>query len=225
MHDKLFLTKDTHVMTEELDINHPAVNIICNASKMQEQECGDGTNFVITLAGELLDKAAELIESGVHLADIIIGYERAYDKTLEVLKEIPTYKVEDIKNVEEVTKVIRPVIGSKMVHGQETFLAPIVAKACISVLPTQREKFDVENVRVAKILGGSLMDTDVLKGLVVVRTVEGNVTKVEKCKVAVYNCPIETQGAETSDEVIFKSANDLLNYTKGEEDHMEKIIK
>ena len=112
-----------------------------------------------------------------------------------------------------------------MVHGQETFLAPIVAKACISVLPTQREKFDVENVRVAKILGGSLMDTDVLKGLVVVRTVEGNVTKVEKCKVAVYNCPIETQGAETSDEVIFKSANELLNYTKGEEDHMEKIIK
>lgn len=69
------------------------------------------------------------------------------------------------------------------------------------------------------------MDTDVLKGLVVVRTVEGNVTKVEKCKVAVYNCPIETQGAETSDEVIFKSANELLNYTKGEEDHMEKIIK
>ena len=67
---------------------------------MQEQECGDGTNFVITLAGELLDKAAELIESGVHLADIIIGYERAYDNTLEVLKEIPTYKAEDIKNVE-----------------------------------------------------------------------------------------------------------------------------
>jgi chaperonin GroEL (HSP60 family) len=27
------------------------------ASKMQETECGDGTNFVITFAGDLLDQA------------------------------------------------------------------------------------------------------------------------------------------------------------------------
>lgn len=101
-----------------------------------------------------------------------------------------------------------------MVHGQETFLAPIISKACISVLPEQKEKFDVDNVRVAKILGGSLMDTDVIKGLVVVRTVEGNITKVQNCKVAVYNCPLETQGAETSDEVIFKSANDQYGIDK-----------
>ena len=225
MHDKLFLTKDTHVMTEELDINHPAVNIVCNAAKSQDQECGDGTNFVITFAGELLDLAAELINGGVHLADVIIGYEKAYAKTLELLDQVPTYDLPDIKSVEEVTKVIKPVIGSKMVHGQETFLAPLIAQACISVLPDKQEKFLVDNVRVAKILGGSLMDSEVIKGLVVVRNVEGNVTKVENCKVAVYNCPLETQGAETSDEVVFKNANDLLNYTKGEEDHMEKIIK
>lgn len=225
MHDKLFLTKDTHVMTQELDINHPAVNIICNAAKMQDQECGDGTNFVITLAGELLNQAAELITSGVPLSDIIVGYEKASAKALELLDQVPTYTVPDVKNVEEVTKVIKPVIGSKMVHGQENFLAPIIAKACIGVVPEKKEKFIVDNVRVAKILGGSLMDSDVIKGLVVVRNVEGNVTKVENCKVAVYNCPLETQGAESSDEVVFKNANDLLNYTKGEEDHMEKIIK
>ena len=28
MHDKLYLTKDTNVMAEQLEINHPAVNVL-----------------------------------------------------------------------------------------------------------------------------------------------------------------------------------------------------
>ena len=55
MHDKLFLTKDTSVMAKELEVNHPAVNILIEASKSQDQEVGDGTNFVITFGGELLN--------------------------------------------------------------------------------------------------------------------------------------------------------------------------
>ena len=50
---------------------------------------GDGTNFVVTFAGELLAKAEELIMlvvlsplshlQGVHVNDIITGYEKAYE--------------------------------------------------------------------------------------------------------------------------------------------------
>lgn len=38
IHDKLFLTKDTHVMTEELDINHPAVNAMHRRCKNKNAE-------------------------------------------------------------------------------------------------------------------------------------------------------------------------------------------
>jgi T-complex protein 1 subunit theta len=225
MHDKLFLTKDTSVMAKELEVNHPAVNILIEASKSQDQEAGDGTNFVITFGGELLNLAGELINSGVHLSDITLGYEKGFNKALEVIDKAPQYKIDDISKIEEATKIIKPVIGSKMVHGQEGFLAPIVAQACINVLPNDRTKFNVDNVRVSKILGGTLMKTETMKGLVIVRNVEGSVTKCEKCNVAVYNCPLETQGAETSDQIVFKTADELLNYTKSEEENMEKIIK
>jgi len=40
--------------------------MVVMASKMQEQECGDMTNFVITLAGELLGHAESLIKMGLH---------------------------------------------------------------------------------------------------------------------------------------------------------------
>ena len=69
------------------------------------------------------------------------------------------------------------------------------------------------------------MKSEVVKGMLVVRKTEGAVTSAEKCNVAVYNCEFTTKGAETNDQIVFKTADELLNYTKSEEDHMEKIIK
>jgi len=172
-----------------------------------------------------MNYAGKLVSEGLHVADVTEGYEKAFNKAMELLDKAETYKVSDVKNIEEATKFIKPVIGSKLVHGQESFLAPLIAEACINVVPEKKEKFDVDNVRVAKILGGNLMKSEVVKGLLVVRKTEGAVTSCEKCNVAVYNCEFTTKGAETNDQIVFKTADELLNYTKSEEDHMEKIIK
>ena len=225
MHDKLYLTKDTNVMAEQLEINHPAVNVLVDALKAQSSEQGDGTNFVVTFGGELMKYAAKLITEGLKVADVSEGYEKAYNKAMELLDKAEKHKVKDVNNLEEVTKFIKPVIGSKLVHGQEDFLAPLVAQACINVVPKEKEKFDVDNVRVAKILGGNLMKSEVLKGMLVVRKTEGSVISCENCNVAVYNCEFTTKGAETNDQVVFKTADELLNYTKSEEEHMESVIK
>ena len=225
MHDKLFLTKDTNVMANELEINHPAVNVLVDALKAQSQEQGDGTNFVVTFGGELMKYASKLVTEGLEIAAISEGFEKAYNKTMELLDKAETYKVSDVTNLEDATKFIKPVIGSKLVHGQEEFLAPLVAQACINVVPKEKEKFDVDNVRVAKILGGNLMKSEVIKGMLVVRKTEGSVISCEKCNVGVYNCEFTTKGAETNDQVVFKTADELLNYTKSEEEHMEKVIK
>ena len=225
MHDKLFLTKDTNVMANELEINHPAVNVLVDALKAQSSEQGDGTNFVVTFGGELMKYAEKLVTEGLEVADVSEGYEKAFNKTMELLDKAETNKVNDLNSLEEVTKFIKPVIGSKLVHGQEEFLAPLVAQACINVVPKEKEKFDVDNVRVAKILGGNLMKSEVIKGMLVVRKTEGAVLSCEKCNVGVYNCEFTTKGAETNDQVVFKTADELLNYTKSEEEHMEKIIK
>lgn len=56
------------------------------ASKMQENECGDGTSFVIALGGELLTQAEILIKMGLHPSQILIGYEKATEKVQELLQ-------------------------------------------------------------------------------------------------------------------------------------------
>jgi len=47
--DKLILTKDSGVMMRELDVNHPAARLIVHAIRMQQEEQGDNTNFVVNI--------------------------------------------------------------------------------------------------------------------------------------------------------------------------------
>jgi len=55
------------------------------------------------------------------------------------------------------------------------FFSGLVAEACVKALPVDSKYFDIENVRVSKILGGSNYDSHVIQGLVVVRGAEGSI--------------------------------------------------
>lgn len=59
--EKLFVTNDAATIINELEVEHPAAKLLVLASKMQEAEAGDGTNFVIIFAGALLEAAEELL--------------------------------------------------------------------------------------------------------------------------------------------------------------------
>jgi len=72
------------------------------ASKMQERECGDCTSFVVALGGELLTQAEILIKMGLHPSQIIIGYEKATEKVQELLQAQEAFKIENIKDLDEV---------------------------------------------------------------------------------------------------------------------------
>ena len=70
-HDKIFVTSDTATIVKELEIEHPAAKLLVLASERQEQEVGDGTNFVISLGGELLMGAQQLLDIGLHASEIL----------------------------------------------------------------------------------------------------------------------------------------------------------
>lgn len=52
--EKMFVTSDAATIINELDVEHPAAKLMILASEMQNAEVGDGTNFVVILAGALL---------------------------------------------------------------------------------------------------------------------------------------------------------------------------
>ena len=82
----------------------------------------------------------------------------------------------------------------------------------------------MDNIRVCKILGGSFYKSQVVQGMVFKRAVEGDVTKVEKAKIAVYTCPVDSVQTETKGTVLIQSSKELLDFSKGEESLLEKEI-
>lgn len=221
--EKQFITSDAGTIIRELDVEHPAARLMVLASQMQDSEVGDGTNFVIVLSGALLEAAEELLRLGVTTSEIAEGYEKALDKCLEVLPELICHEIKDCKDIEAVVHAIKPAIMSKQ-YGHEEFIASLVAKACVAILP-EKTTFNVDNVRICKILGAGLLQSEVLSGMVFKREVEGDITSVNKAKVAVYSCPIDITQTETKGTVLIKSANELLDFSKGEESLLEKQIK
>lgn len=223
---KHFVTSDTNTIITEMEIMHPAAKLIVMAAKAQEQECGDCTNLCVSLGGELLIRAEELLKEGIHASDVLKGYELAAKKLLEFLTPLTVWNCTDLRDEAQVRRCVQTAIGAKAI-GMDTHLAKLVAQACVKVMPPvgSSSKFNVDSVRVTKIHGGAVNQSFVVDGMAVTGRASGTTTSKEKAKVAVYAQGIEMAGTETKGTVLLENAEQLMNYTKGEEARMEEFIK
>ncbi|EEH03736.1 T-complex protein 1 subunit theta [Histoplasma capsulatum G186AR] len=221
---KLILTSDAATILRELEVVHPAAKLVVMASQQQEAEMGDATNLVIVLTGELLKKAEELLRMGLKTSDIVLGYEKAQGIALECLDDLEVDRLKELRSTTELSKAVRTVIASKQ-SGSEDILAPLVAEAVLAVLPKNPANFNVDNVRVVKIMGGSLEQSRVVKGMVFGREPDGAIKKAKKAKVGVFSCPIDISQTETKGTVLLHNAKEMLEFTKGEEARLEATIK
>ncbi|THD25062.1 T-complex protein subunit theta [Fasciola hepatica] len=208
---KQFITNDAATILKELEVAHPAAKILVMASQQQEQEAGDGTNIVFQLAGSLLEQARDLLRMMVGL------WHHAY------VSELVVESISDLRNHESVKKVIRTSIMSKQVELAD-FLSDLITKACISILP-QKSHFNVDNVRVLKVLGAGVNSSRIVRGMVFRRESEGEVKEAKDCKIAIFSCPIDTLQTETKGTVLLTTADELTQFSKGEESLMEKHMK
>jgi T-complex protein 1 subunit theta len=78
---------------------------------------------------------------------------------------------------------------------------------------------------VCKIIGSGLFSSQLVQGMVFRRQVESNIIKKESCKVAIYTCPVDALQTETKGTVLIKTAEELTNFSRGEETQLENQIK
>ncbi|XP_069492466.1 T-complex protein 1 subunit theta isoform X1 [Ambystoma mexicanum] len=221
--EKLFVTNDAATILRELEVQHPAAKMIVMASHMQEQEVGDGTNFVLVFAGALLELAEDLLRMGLSVSEVIEGYEKASKKALEILPDLTCCSAKNLRDLEEVSSLLNTSVMSKQ-YGNEVFLSKLIAEACVSIL-SESGHFNVDNIRVCKILGSGLCSSTVLHGMVFKKETEGDITSVKDGKIAVYSCAFDGMITETKGTVLIKSADELMNFSKGEENLMELQVK
>lgn len=222
--EKVYVTSDCATIVEQLRVEHPAANVIVQAASMQEKEIGDGSNFVVIFSGELLKKAEDMIGQGLHPSDIVSGYDKAIKKCLQYLETLKVDLEFDLNSVEQLARACRTSVASKA-FGMEDFISNKVAEACMIAMPENPLEFLVDNVRTVKILGSAVQNTTVVNGMVLQFKSKTNIKKVENCNVLVMTTNVGLREMDVSQNVLFENADDLLNFSRTEEDVVEASVQ
>jgi chaperonin GroEL (HSP60 family) len=119
---------------------------------------------VISFAGELLKLAEDLLRSGLHTAEIVTGYQRALEKTFEILPELVVKTVQNIRDPKELKEAVKSVLATKQ-YGYEDLLTDLVCDACLTTMsPTAKNpKLNMDSVRISKLRGGTIPLSSVVK--------------------------------------------------------------
>ena len=81
--------------------------------------------------------------------------------------------ITDATNLDQIRKPITSAITSK-VYGWESIITPLVAQACIHILPKNNpHDFVVDNIRICKILGAGVSDSCLIRGFALPKDAEG----------------------------------------------------
>lgn len=76
-------TNDGSTILHEMDIDNPTAQMVVGIAESQNEAVGDGATTAVTLAGELLTEAEELLELGLHPNMISAGYHLAARRARE----------------------------------------------------------------------------------------------------------------------------------------------
>ncbi|MEM1855199.1 MAG: TCP-1/cpn60 chaperonin family protein, partial [Desulfurococcaceae archaeon] len=190
------VTNDGAAIVKEMEVQHPAAKLLVEVAKAQDAEVGDGTTSAVVLAGTLLAKSEELLDQNIHPTLIIEGYTRAMQKALEVLSEIAEQvNPEDRSTLRKIvdTAIASKYIGSGVVKDK---LANIAIDAVLAIAekdPSGKYNVRLDDVKIEKKKGGSVLDTQLIYGIVLDKEVvhPGMPRRVEKARIALLDAPLE----------------------------------
>ncbi|MEM4366928.1 MAG: thermosome subunit beta [Candidatus Anstonellales archaeon] len=227
----IVITNDGATILEEMNVDHPAAKLMVEIAKTQDKEVGDGTTTSVVIAGNLLKRAGDLLEQGIHPTTIIKGYELASAKAEEFLKEISTGA--DGKDV--LSKIALVAMGSKGIGSpaEKEVLAGYVVESVLQVVENKdgKKSIDSELIKIEKKAGGEIMDTKLVKGVVIDKEVvhPGMPKLVKDAKIALIDSALEIEKTETDAKIEITGPEQLESFLKQEEkmlrDMVEKIKK
>jgi len=220
------ITNDGATILKEIDVQHPAAKMMVEISKATDNEVGDGTTSVVILAGALIERAEELINKNVHPTVIVDGYRKTAFRSIEILNSI-AMKVDD-QNKDQLVKVAKTSMQTKLVSKDSLDLANMVVTACKQVSETRNEttKVDLDDIKVEKKAGGSIKDTKLIKGIVLDKeVVHGGMPKrIENAKIALINSALEIEKTEFDAKLNISSPEQMKRFLDEENVMLKSMV-
>jgi len=221
------ITNDGVTILEEMEIEHPAAKMMVEVAKTQEEEVGDGTTTAAVLAGELLKKAEVLLDQNVHSTVITKGFRLAKEKALELMNSIS----KEIKPSDNATlkKIAITAMTGKSAERASEHLADIAVQAVKMVMDEENGKIEVDtdNIQIEKKHGGSIEDTELIKGIIIDKEVvhPGMPKHLKDAKIALVDSALEIKETETDAEIRITSPEQMQAFIEQEEKMLKDMVE
>ena len=215
------VTNDGVTILDEMDIEHPAANMVVEVAQTQEDEVGDGTTTAVVIAGELLSKAEDLLDQDIHATILAQGYRQAAEEAKNALEEIAIDV--DTDDTETLEGVARTAMTGKGAESAKDQLGALVVEAIRSVAD---EEIDTDNVQVETVVGGSIDESELIEGVVVGKDrVHDNMPPIkEDADIALLDTAIEVPETELDTEVNVTDPNQLQEFLDQEEEQLREMV-
>jgi len=223
------VTNDGATVLDEIDVQNPAAKMMVEVAKTQDDEVGDGTTTAVVIAGELLKRAEALLDDDVHPTVIVSGYKKAAERAMQVLRDISIPVEPDDRAT--LKKVAMTAMHSKGLGAAREHFADISIEAMKLVAEKRGTEWtaDIDNIQLTKKEGKSLMDTELVRGIIVDKEVvhPGMPKTVKNAKIALLDCALEIEKTEISAEIRINDPTQMKAFldeeTKMMKDMVEKI--
>lgn len=221
------ITSDGRTILDEMDVEHPAAKIMVEVAKTQDEEVGDGTTTSVIIAGELLEKAEDLINKNIHPAVIINGYNKSAEKALSILEHIAISV--NPKDPVFLKKVAMTSMASKVVAENKDHLAEIAVKAILSVTEKIGDEYrvDLDNITVEKKPGGSLIETRLIQGLIIDKEVahSGMPKRIRDARIALIEKALEVKKTEFDAKINIDQPDQMEAFLREEERMLREMVE
>jgi thermosome len=216
------VTNDGVTILDEMDIEHPAANMIVEVAQTQEDEVGDGTTTAVVIAGELLSKAEDLLDQDIHATILAQGYRQAAEQAKELLEENAIDV--DADDNETLEHVAATAMTGKGAESAKDTLAELVVRAVQSV--ADEEGVDTDNVKVETVVGGSIDESELVEGVIIDKSrVHDNMPQFkEDADIALLDTAIEVPETELDTEVNVTDPDQLQEFIDQEEQQLQEMV-
>jgi len=221
------ISNDGHEILKEIDVQHPAAKMIVEVAKTQDDQVGDGTTTAVILTGELLNSAQDLLDKGIHPTLIVSGYRKAADETLRTIRELAV--TVDLKDREALKKIALTSMRGKVIGTSRDHFSDIAIDAVMQVAEEQNGKMtaDVDDIQIVKKPGKSLLDTELIQGIIVDKEVvhPDMPKRVDDARIALVDAALEIEKTEMDAEIRIRNPLQMKAFLEEESTMLQDMVK
>lgn len=201
---EVLITNDGATILSQLQVFHPTAQMLVQLSKSQDIEAGDGTTGICVIAGALLQACSDLLLKGIHPTMIADSFKLAAKQAETILTSVA--RPVDLLDRDAVLNAVNTCLSSKVVHNNADVLAPISVDAVLGVIDAATAtNVDLNDVKIVKQVGGTMDDTELVRGLVLERSAKhsaGGPVKIENAKIALIQFCLSAPKTDMENNVV-----------------------